>query len=205
MRVCTDFRELNKHLKRKAFPIPKISELLQSLSGFKRATSLDLSMGYYHIPLDEESQKLCTFGMPWGKYRYKRLPMGVKVAVDVFQEVMTELFSDLDYVRVYLDDILIIDNGTLEDRMQKVNVCLERLEKAGFKANVQKSLFAVEELEYLGFWLTKTGIQPQPKKVEAITRLTPPKTTKQLQRFLGMVNFYRDMWKGCSHILAPLT
>ena len=131
--------------------------------------------------------------------------MGIKVAVDVFQEVMTELFSDLDYVRVYLDDILIVDNGSLEDHMHKVSICLGRLEKAGFKANVRKSLFAVEELEYLGFWLTRTGIQPQPKKVEAISRLTPPKTTKQLRRFLGMVNFYRDMWKERRHILTPLT
>jgi hypothetical protein len=131
--------------------------------------------------------------------------MGIKVAVDVFQEVMTELFSDLDEVRVYLDDILIVDNGSLEDHMHKVSICLERLEKAGFKANVRKSLFVVKELEYLGFWLTQTGIQPQPKKVEAISRLTPPKTTKQLRRFLGMVNFYRDMWKGRSHVLAPLT
>jgi hypothetical protein len=89
--------------------------------------------------------------------------------------------------------------------MHKVSICLAGLEKAGFKANARKSLFAVKELEYLGFWLTRTGIQPQPKNVEAISRLTPPKTTKQLQRFLGMVNFYRDMWKGRSHVLAPLT
>jgi hypothetical protein len=119
---------------------------LQSLAGFKTATAVDLSMGYYHISLDEESQKLCSFVMPWGKYRYKGLSMGIKVAVDVFQEVMTELFSDLDYVRVYLDDILIVDNGYLEDHMHKVSICLARLEKAGFKANVRKSLFAVKEL-----------------------------------------------------------
>jgi hypothetical protein len=131
--------------------------------------------------------------------------MGIKVAVDVFQEVMTELFSYLDYVRVYLYDILIVDNGSLEDHMHKVSICLERLEKAGFKANVRKSLFAVKEFEYLGFWLTHTGIHPQPEKVEAISILTPPKTTKQLRRFLGMVNFYRDVWKGRSHVLTPLT
>jgi hypothetical protein len=119
--------------------------------------------------------------------------MGIKVAVDVFQEVMAELFYNLDYVQVYLDDILIVDNGTLEDHMHEVSICLERLEKAGFKANVRKSLFAVKELEYLGFWLTQTGIQPQPKMVEAIARLTPPKTRKHLQRFVGIVNFYRDM------------
>jgi hypothetical protein len=84
--------------------------------------------------------------------------MGIKVAVDVFQEVMTELFSDLDYVRVYLNNILIVDNGSLEDHMHKVSICLEGLEKAGFKANVRESLFAVEELEYLRFWLTRSRI-----------------------------------------------
>jgi hypothetical protein len=98
-----------------------------------------------------------------------------------------------------------VDNGSLEDHVYKVSICLERLEKAGFKANVRKSLFAVKELKYLGFWLTQTGIQPQPKNVEAISRLTPPKTTRQLRCFLGMANFYRDMWKGHSHVLAPLT
>jgi hypothetical protein len=88
LQVGTDFRELNKHIKQKAFPIPKISEPLQSLAGFKTATALDLSMVYYHIPLDEESQKQCTFVMPWGKYQsYKQLLMGIKVAADVFQEV----------------------------------------------------------------------------------------------------------------------
>jgi hypothetical protein len=70
VQVCTDFLELNKHIKRKAYLIPKISEVLQSLAGFKTATALDLSMGYYHIPADEESQKLCSFVMPLGKYRY---------------------------------------------------------------------------------------------------------------------------------------
>jgi hypothetical protein len=163
-------------------------------------------VGYYHIPLNEESQKLCSFVRPWGKYQCRRLPIGIKVAVDVFQEVMTELFSDLDYVRVYLSHILIVvDNGSLEDHMHTVSICLERLAKAGFKANVRKSLFAVEELKYLGFWLARTGILPQPKKVGAISRLTPPKTKRYLRRFLGMVNFYRDMWKGRSHVLAPFT
>jgi hypothetical protein len=99
----------------------------------------------------------------------------------------------------------VIQNGSLEDQMHKASICLEYLEKAGFKANVRRSLFAVEELKYLGLWLTRTGLQPQPKKVEAISRLTPPKMMKQLRRFLGMVNFYRDMWNGRSHVLALLT
>jgi hypothetical protein len=74
VRILTDFRRLNAQIKRKPFPLPKISDLLRKLSGFKYTTSIDLSMRYYHIPLDLEAQKLCTTTLPWGKYQYKRLP-----------------------------------------------------------------------------------------------------------------------------------
>jgi hypothetical protein len=82
--ILTDFRRLNAQSKRKPFPLPKISDLLRKLSGFKYATAIDLGMGYYHIPLDLEAQKLCTTLLPWGKYQYKRLPMGVKTSPDIF-------------------------------------------------------------------------------------------------------------------------
>jgi hypothetical protein len=74
VRILTDFRRLNAQIRRKPFPLPKISDLLRKLSGFKYATAIDLSMGYYHIPLDLEAQQLCTTILPWGKYQYKRLP-----------------------------------------------------------------------------------------------------------------------------------
>jgi hypothetical protein len=196
---------LNAQLKRKPFPLPKILDLLQKLSGFKYATAIDLSMGYYHIPLDEHSQKLCTTILPWGKYQYKRLPMGIVNSPDIFQSIMMEVVGDLDFARAYIDDILIISNGTFEDHMAKLDQVLARLEQAGFRANVRKCFFGEQEIEYLGYWLTRQGIQPQPKKVEAILRISPPKTKRQLRRFIGMVNFYRDMWKRRSHILAPLT
>jgi hypothetical protein len=87
VRILTDFRRLNAQIKRKPFPIPKISDLLRKLSGFKYATAIDLSMGYYHIPLDLEAQKLYTNILPWGKYQYKRLPMGVKTSQIYFKEL----------------------------------------------------------------------------------------------------------------------
>ena len=205
IRVLTDFRKLNDAIRRKPFPLPKIADLLQKLEGFRYATAIDLSMGYYHIPLDEFSQALCTTVLPWGKYRYKRLPMGIKNAPDIFQHIMQDLLGDLDFVRVYIDDILITSSKDFADHLTKLDIVLQRLEKAGFRANVRKCFFAEAELEYLGFWVTREGIQPQPKKVEAIHRLTQPKTRKQLRRFLGMVNYYRDMWRRRSHILAPLT
>jgi hypothetical protein len=85
IRVVSDFRKLNSLLKRHPFPIPKIGDMIRSMEGFTFATALDLNMGYYHIKLDADAQKLCTIIFPWGKYKYKRLPMGIKIAPDVFK------------------------------------------------------------------------------------------------------------------------
>ncbi len=205
VRILTDFRRLNECLVRKPFPLPRIADLLQKLRNFKYATAIDLSMGYYHIPLDEASQRLCTTVLPWGKYRYKVLPMGIKNSPDIFQEIMTNMFIDLEYTSTYLDDILVISDGTFEDHMMKVKKVLQRLEAANFRANVRKCFFAQDSLEYLGYQISRKGIQPQPKKVEAIMAIKEPKNVKQLRHFLGMVNYYRDMWQRRSHILAPLT
>ena len=120
VRILTDFRKLNAQLKRKPFPLPKISDLLQKLAGFKYATAIDLSMGYYHIPLDEASQALCTTILPWGKYRYKRLPMGIKNSPDIFQSIMMDLLGDLEYTRSYIDDILVTSSGSFEDHLEKL-------------------------------------------------------------------------------------
>ena len=86
VRFISDFRELNKRIKRKPYPIPKIQDLLLKLEGFKYATSLDLNMGYYLIELDTISRKLCTIVLPWGKYQYQKLPMGLCNSPDIFQE-----------------------------------------------------------------------------------------------------------------------
>jgi putative transposase len=121
--------------------------------------------------------------------------MGIKNSPEIFQAVINDLLGDLEFVQVYLDDILITSDGTFQDHLKKLDIIFKRLEHANFRANLHKCFFAQEELEYLGHWLTRRGLQPQPKKVEAILRLTPPKTKRQLRHFLGMVNFYRDMWR----------
>ena len=130
--------------------------------------------------------------------------MGITSAPDMFQNTMDDLMGNLECARVCIDDILITSNGTFEDHMQKLNTVLARLETAGFRANVRKCFFADDELEYLGYILTKEGVKPQPKKVEATLWLQAPKNTKQLRHFLGMVNYYRDMWHCRSHLLAAM-
>jgi hypothetical protein len=79
-------------------------------------------MGYYHIPLDKYSQKLCTTILPWGKYHYKWLPMGIKNSPDIFQAVINDLLGDLDFVQVYLDDILITTDGSFQDHLKKLQI-----------------------------------------------------------------------------------
>lgn len=207
VRILTDFRQLNKWIIRAPYPLPKIQDMLQKLEGFSYATALDLSMGYYHIPLSKQAQRLCTTILPWGKYSYAKLPMGLCTSPDIFQSIMNELLGDLPYVLVYIDDILILNkkDESEDDHIEKIAVVLNRLERCGFAVNLRKSFFMQTELEYLGYLLTPNGIKPQPKKVEAISRILPPKNKRQLRRFLGMINYYRDMWRRRSHILAPLT
>ena len=131
VRVLTDFWELNKVLIRKPNPIPKIKDLLQKMEKFKYATALDLSMGYYHKPLDEYSQNLCTIILLWGKFKYKKLPMGIASAPAIFQEVTNKLLDNLDYMTVYIDDILIIhkEDELDESHLGKIEVVLGQLEK----------------------------------------------------------------------------
>ncbi len=99
--VCTisDFRDLNKCIVRKPYPIPKISTTLQELEGFTYATTLDLNMGYYTIRLDPTAAKMCTIIFPWGKYSYQRLPMGFAGSADIFQAKMGNLMATLEYIR----------------------------------------------------------------------------------------------------------
>ena len=178
--------------------------MLLKMEGFQYATSLDLNMGYYHIKLDANSRKLCTIVLPWGKYEYNALPMGLCSSCDIFQEKMSELMQGLEFVRTYIDDLLCITTSTFQDHLEKLDKVLERIQTAGLKINPRKSFFAQPELEYLGFWITREGIMPTPQKVKAIKNIAVPTKKKQLRSFIGLINYYRDMWIRRSDILAPL-
>jgi hypothetical protein len=152
--------------------------------------ALDLNIGYYTISLDLVAARICTIIYPWGKYSYKRLPMGIAGSPDIFQEKMSDLMATLEFVRSYLDDLLIITKGSLEDHLENLSMVLTRLQDAGMKINADKSNFCTLEMEYLGYILTRDGIKPQPNKVQAMLALAPPRNVKELRRFLGMVQYY---------------
>ena len=179
--------------------------MLLKLQGFTYASSLDLNMGYYTIRLSPSVADMCTIVLPFGKFRYKRLPMGISGSPDIFQGKMSTLMAGLEFVRTYLDDILIISAKSFTDHLNKLEQTLIRIKKAGLKVNAEKSFFGRGEIEYLGYWVTRKGIQPMPKKVDAILNMNEPKTRTQLRAFIGLVNYYCNMWRHRSHVLAPLT
>ena len=132
--------------------------MLLNLEGFRYATSLDLNMGYYHLELSPESRELCTIVLPFGKFEYQRIPMGLCNSPDIFQEKMNELFEGLDFVLAYIDDLLCITKGTFDDHLEKLKHIFAQLKQAGLEVNAKKSFFARSELKCLGHWITRKGI-----------------------------------------------
>jgi hypothetical protein len=123
--------------------------------------------------------------------------MGSCDSPDIFQEKMNDLLDGLDTARVHIDDILHVTEGSWEDHLEGLEEVFRRLQQAGLKVNAK--------MEYLGYNITRTGIQPVAKKAQAIQAIKTPKTRKQLRGFIGMINFYRDMWKNRASFLAPLS
>jgi hypothetical protein len=120
VRFISVFRRLNEELKRKPYPIPKIAQMLQDLEMSAYATSLELNMGYYTIRLHPDSQKLCTIVSPFGKNQYLGLPMGISCSPNIFQEKMSDLMQHLNFVRTYLDDLLLISGSTLDNHLEQL-------------------------------------------------------------------------------------
>jgi hypothetical protein len=119
--------------------------------------------------------------------------MGFGGSANIFQAQIMDLMASLDFVQAYMDNLLIIIRQTLDKHLQKMETVLTRLCDAGLKVNATKSLFCAHEIEYLGYILTREGIKPQPKKVQAILELNLPNNVKELRHFLGMVQYYWDM------------
>jgi hypothetical protein len=150
-------------------------------------------MQYYTFTLDEESQDLTMIVAPFGEYCYNILPIGLKCSPNFVQETMENIFCNFNDAEVYTDDI-----GTFspnwEHHLKLLCTILTKLQANGFTINPLKCIWAVKETDWLGYWLMPTGLKPWKKKIDAVLKKEAPKTLKELCGFIGMVNYYHDMW-----------
>jgi hypothetical protein len=205
IRFVSDFCQLNKWIICRPYPMPSIHKLFKRLEGFTYCPALDLNMGFWTILLDNFLQCLCTIIIPWGKYCYLRLPMGLAFSLDIYQEKMSELFIDMTFVIVYQDDILVLTSGSFDNHLRQLGNIYTRLHHNNLQVNAEKSSFCALETEYLGFILTREGIKLQQQKVNAILQVALPHNVKQVRSFVGMLNHYKAMIPCRSHLLTPLT
>jgi hypothetical protein len=177
-----NFRKLNLLLNRHPFSIPKIGYMIRSMEGFTFASALDLNMGYYHIKLDGDAQKLCTIVFLWyiGNTNTNAYPWVSRFPQMFFKSSCQSLSKMWNMLRqvFYLDDLLILTNISFKDHPLKLEMVLARLSTAGMRVNISKSMFFAEQIEYLGYWITRQGIQPIRNKVEAIFHIKAPQARK---------------------------
>jgi transposase InsO family protein len=188
LRICLDPRNLNKAIQRSHYPLPTFEVIKTQLSNAKVFSTLDANSGFWMIPLDEESSNLCTFNTPFGRYKFCRLPYGLSCAPEIFHRIMSELFSHIDGVIVYIDDIIVIGSNQEEHdiRLKKV---FNRAREVNLKLNKDKCNFGANEVKFLGHIFNGQGVKPDNDKVRAIVDMPSPKSVKDLQRFLGMLNY----------------
>ena len=208
IRVCVDYRALNRDTVPDCYPIPRIDELVD-IVGRRRATvfsALDLMKGYHQVQVEEDSKMKTAFTCHLGLYQYRRMPFGLTNAPATFQRLMGKLFGgkDWEFVFVYLDDILIASRD-LQEHLEHLQKVAQRLRESGLRLKPAKCVFATEQVEYLGHTLTKEGVKPNKCNVQAVSEFPRPNSLKEVRSFLGMANFYRRHIPSMAAISRPLT
>ena len=203
LRLCLDPKDLNCAIKREHYPMQTVEDIMTRMPNAKFMTVLDANHGFWQIQLDEESSKLCTFNTCFGRYRFNRLPFGIKSAPEVFTRTVRQLFENLEGVEVVVDDILVW-GSTLQEHDKRLEEVLKQVRRSNLKLNKDKCKFRQSEVTYLGHLLTSKGMKPDPSKVNAVTEMPIPTNAKELQRFLGMVTYLSKFIPNVSQIAAPL-
>eukprot|EP00096_Caligus_rogercresseyi_P008991 TRINITY_DN296_c0_g1_i2.p2 TRINITY_DN296_c0_g1~~TRINITY_DN296_c0_g1_i2.p2 ORF type:complete len:460 (+),score=39.87 TRINITY_DN296_c0_g1_i2:236-1615(+) len=203
IRPCGDYRALNAQTAMDRYPIPNIQEFASQLAGNKVFTHIDLVKAFHQIPIHPSDIAKTAVVTPFGLFEYVRMPFGLRNAAQSFQRFIDEVLRGLPFVYAYIDDLLIAspDEATHEAHLRTL---LQRLSDYGLQVNEEKCVFGAPTVDFLGHTVSSSGITPLQSKCEAITKFPRPTTQKQLQQFLGMINYYNRFIPKCSLILSPL-
>ena len=214
LRVCTDFRWLNKRTLKDAHPLPHQADCLAALGGNSLFSTMDLTSGFYNMPLHEDDRKYSAFTTPMGLYEYNRLPQGLCNSPGSFMRMMTSIFGDQNYLSLlcYLDDILVFapDERVALERLEMV---FNRLRAHNLKLAPKKCYFLRKSVKFLGHIVDEHGVSTDPGKVESISSMTVndlmeadgvTPSEKRTRSFLGMLNFYQHFIPGYSALAKPL-
>jgi len=203
-RCCGDYRRLNMITKPDRYPLPNMLDFSGRLAGCVVFSKLDLRKGYYQIPVAPADVCKTAIITPFGLFHFKKTPFGLRNAGMTFQRMMDQVFAGLDFVFWYLDDIVIASQSE-EQHLVHLQIVLERLREHGLVLNAEKCEFGRSSIEFLGHLVSAKGAVPLKRHVAAITRFPLPGSVKELQAFLGLVNFYRRFLPGVAKTLLPLT
>ncbi len=203
LRLCLDPQKLNLALKRCPHKIPNVDEINPELSSAKYFSKLDAKAGYWSVKLAKTSTELTTFRTPFGRYCYLRLPFGLAVSQDIFQQHMDRIIEQCDGVRGISDDIIVY--GTTEAEHDARLLKFMRIaKKEGLRLNSNKCVIKAQQISFFGRLYTSHGLLPDPKKIEDISQMPVPQDKLDLQRFLGMVNFISPHLPHISQLVSPL-
>ncbi|XGW05285.1 hypothetical protein V3C99_016006 [Haemonchus contortus] len=199
LRLCVDYRELNKKIKQDSYPLPTIEAILQSLAGKKFFSTLDLCSGYWQIPLSKTAKEKSAFTTPEGLFQFKVTPFGLSTSPAVFQRLMDNVLHDLlgKEVFCYIDDIIICTE-TKARHLELLGKVCEKLKGAGLRLKAKKCVLLQNKVAFLGHLIDSEGVHMDPGKVAAVRDYPRPKNVKELRTFLGMASYYRKFCLGFS-------
>ena len=204
IRICVDYKKLNLAVKRQMYMLPNLEDIAPKLAGSSVFSSLDAASGYFQIPLESSSKLLTTFMTPFGRFCFRRVPMGISSAPEIFQRKMSELLAEHDGCEVIMDDIIIYGK-TREEHDERLAAVLKTIKESGLKLNKAKCQFHKSELKYFGHIVGKEGIKPNPEKVEAVKNLKAPTNVSELRTTLGMINYLCRFTEKLSHLTKPMS
>ena len=193
IRICVDYRDLNRASPKDDFPLPNIHILIDNCAKHELQSFVNCFAGYHQILMDEDDAEKTTFITPWGVYCYRVMPFGLKNAGATYVRAMTTLFHDMIHkkIEVYVDDV-VIKSKRSSDHLDDLRKFFERLRKYNLKLNPAKCAFGVPARKLLGFIVSRKSIELDPSKIKAIQELPPPKTRKDVMS-LGKTELHQSV------------